>query len=572
MDLPNLRWWGWGTLDKTFPLAGRPRFWPALRKWLGLPDEIEVQEPIPLEEIDLRPPRFDDPELVSLRRLVGEGAVRVDRRARVEHACGKAYRDLVRVRRGEIPNPPDAVVYPADEGEVAAVLAWAADRAVSVIPFGGGSTVLGAVEPKPGERPVISLDLARMDRVTAVDHDSWLVRIQAGATGPELEAQLAERGFTLGHFPQSFEFSTLGGWIATRGAGQTSTGYGKIEDMTLAVRLVTPIGILETCEAPATATGPSMVDIAVGSEGAYGVITEALMRVRPRPEVQDYRGYLFHSLEAGVAALRDLIQNGPRPTIARLSDGSETAAFAVLAHEHHGLRAVLDRAVEGYIRRRGYRFGGWVIDRILAGEMVPEDGAVFLLLGYDGEREPVRRLWRRADVICRDHGGLALGRAAGESWKRGRFADPYLRDTLLGVGVMVDTVETATSWSNLLHLYEEMTSAIRAAVRATGGGPGYVMTHVSHMYEEGASLYATFLGRQVPGREVEQWWEVKRAATEAILAAGGTLSHHHGIGRDHTRWLEREAGPVGLAILRALKRTLDPPGIMNPGVLVPGSA
>jgi len=553
VDLPDLRWWGWGTLDRAFSLEGRPRFWPTLRAWLGLPDELAERPPVPLEEIDLRPPRLDDPVLASLRRLLGEEAVRTDRRARVEHACGKAYRDLVRVRAGVVPNPPDAVVYPADEGQVAALLAWAADRDIAVIPFGGGSTVLGAVEPEPGDRLTVTLDLARLDRLVSLDRTSWTACIQAGARGPEVEAELNVRGFTLGHFPQSFEFSTLGGWIATRSAGQTSTGYGKIEDMTQAVRLVTPAGIVETRDTPATATGPSLLQVLVGSEGAYGVITEATMRIRPWPQVQDYRGFLFHSLEDGVAALRDLMQHGPCPTIARLSDAEETAGFAMMAHEHHGVRALADRALEGYLARKGYSLTG---------------GSCFLLLGYDGQRGQVRALWKRASVVCCDHGGLPLGRAAGESWKRDRFAHPYLRDTLLGVGVMVDTLETATSWSNLLHLYEEMTTAIRAAIQATGGGPGYVMTHISHVYEWGGSLYTTFLGRQAPGREIEQWWEVKRAATEAILTAGGTLSHHHGIGRDHLQWLPEEVGPVGMAVLQALKRALDPAGIMNPGVLL----
>ncbi|HHS96752.1 MAG TPA: FAD-binding oxidoreductase [Chloroflexi bacterium] len=553
MDIPNLRWWGWGTLERTFPLKDRPRFWPTLRAWLGLPEDLEERPPVPLEEIDLRPSRLDDPMLTALRRLVGGEWVRTDRRARVEHACGKAYRDLVRLRAGLVPNPPDAVVYPADEGQVAAVLAWAADRDVVVIPFGGGSTVLGAVEPPPGDRPVITVDMARLDRLMALDRESWTARIQAGATGPEIEAQLGEHGFTLGHFPQSFEFSTLGGWIATRGAGQASTGYGKIEDMTLAVRMVTPVGILETREAPALATGPSLLDIAVGSEGTYGVITEATMRVRPRPQVQDYRGFLFRTLEEGIAALRDLMHHGPRPTIARLSDAPETAASLALAHEHRGLRALLEQGFEGYLARRGYK-------------MAP-DGSCFLLLGYDGAVSRVARRWRHAEETCRDHGGFPLGRSAGESWKRDRFAHPYLRDILLGVGVMVDTVETATTWSNLLHLYDEMTRAIRAAIRASGGGPGYVMTHISHIYEEGASLYITFLGRQTAGQEVEQWWEVKRAATEAVLSAGGALSHHHGIGRDHAHWLGQEIGPVGMRILRALKERLDPAGVMNPGVL-----
>ena len=553
MDLPNLRWWGWGTLDNAYSLDNRPRFWPMLRAWLELPDDLHERPPVTLEEVALRPQRLDDPVAASLRRLVGEHAVRVDKRSRVEHACGKAYRDLVRLRSGMVPNPPDAVVYPADEGQVALVLAWAADRDIAVIPFGGGSTVLGAVEPQPGDQLVLALDLARLDRVVSLDQSSWTARIQAGALGPEVEAQLNERGYTLGHFPQSFEFSTLGGWIATRAAGQTSTGYGKIEDMTQAVRIVTPIGIAETRDTPASATGPSLLQVLVGSEGALGVITEATMRVRPRPPAQDYRGFLFRTLGDGVAALRDLIQHGPRPTIARLSDAQETAGFAMLAHGHRGPRLLADRAIEMYLAQKGYSLTG---------------GSCFLLLGYDGEPGRLGALWRQASPICRDHDGLSVGKAAGESWKRDRFAHPYLRDTLLGAGVMVDTLETATSWSNLLRLYEEMTAAIRVAIATTDGGPGYVMTHVSHMYEWGASLYTTFLGRQAAGQELEQWWEVKRAATEAILAAGGTLSHHHGIGRDHAPWLAQEIGPVGMNALQGLKQTFDPAGIMNPGVLV----
>jgi alkyldihydroxyacetonephosphate synthase len=540
-------------LDQTFPLENRPRFWPALQDWLELPDELREQPPVSLDEIDLRPPRLDAPVLASLQRLVGEESVRTDKRNRVEHACGKAYRDLVRLRAGVVPNPPDAVVYPADEGQVAALLGWAADRDIAVIPFGGGSTVLGGVEPEPGERLTITLDMARLDRLISLDRTSRTSRVQAGARGPEVERELNEHGFTLGHFPQSFEFSTLGGWIATRAAGQTSTGYGKIEDMTQAARMVTPTGIVEPKDTPATATGPDVLQILIGSEGAYGVITEATMRVRPRPELQDYRGFLFHSLEGGGAALRDLMQHGPRPTIARLSDASETAGFAMMAHEHQGLRVLVDHALETYLAWKGHSL---------------TEGSCFMLLGYDGAAREVKRRWKRAKLICHDHGALSLGRAAGRSWRRERFAHPYLRDTLLGIGVMVDTLETATSWSNLLHLYEEMTAAIRAAIPATGGGPGYVMTHISHIYEWGASLYTTFLGRQVEGQEVEQWWGIKRAATEAILAAGGTLSHHHGIGRDHVPWLEQEVGSVGMTALRSLKRSLDPAGIMNPGVLL----
>ena len=560
MDIPNLRWWGWGVLDQDFPLESRPAFWPTLQEWLKLPDEAIEREapPISLEEISLRPSRLDDPVLSSLHRLLGNGAVRIDKLSRVGHAYGKSYRDLVRIRAGYIPNPPDAIIYPADQGQVVSLLKWAAYRDIAVIPFGGGSTVLAGVEPANSDRLTITLDLAKLDHVISVDPVARTARIQAGATGPEVEAQLNAQGFTLGHFPQSFEFSTLGGWIATRSAGQTSIGYGKIEHMTQAVRVVTPVGIVETKDTPATAAGPGLLEMLVGSEGAYGVITEATVRIHPLPEVQDYRGVLFHSLEDGLAAYRDLMQNPSlRPAIIRLSDALDTAAQAVLDHEHYGLRRLADNLITRYLNVQGFD---------------QTSGSTLMLLGFDGDGDWTAKQWNLAQDICDDHQGLSLGRSVGRSWKRDRYAQPYLRDTLLGHGVIMDTLETATSWSNLMHVYEAMASAMKATIAATGGGPGYVMTHISHAYAHGASLCSTFLGRQVgdpdPLAKQTQWQEIKQATTEAILDAGGTLTHHHGIGRDHALWLEKEIGSVGVKVLRSIKQTLDPTNVLNPGILL----
>ena len=555
MDIKNLRWWGWGTLDQSFDLKGRTAFWPGLERMLEAPRDRELRPPVTLEDIDLRPTRLDDRRLTSLRKLLGNEAVFTDRRARIEHAYGKSYRDLVRVRAGYVPHPPDAVVYPADENQVAALLAWAADSDVAVIPFGGGSSVLGGVEPQPGDRLCLTIDLARLDGVLSVDLVSRTARIQAGATGPEMEAQLNAQGFTLGHFPQSFEFSTLGGWIVTRAAGQNSIGYGKIEDMTQAVRVVTPVGVVETRDTPATAAGPSVLWQMIGSEGAYGVLTEATMRLHPLPEVQDYRGLLFRTLGDGLAAFRDLMQSGLHPAIVRLSDPSETEAYALMSHEHHGLRALFDKVLEGYLGFRGYGL----------------DDSCLMILGFDGRPDDVEYRLNLALEICRDHRGLHLGRSIGRSWQRDRFAQPYLRDDLLDNGVLVDTLETAATWSNLTSVYEAMTAALKNAIAATDGGPGAVLTHVSHAYPYGASLYSTFLGRQTssdPLENQEQWRTIKRETTEAILAAGGTLTHHHGVGRDHAPWLEEEIGPVAMQALRALKQTFDPVGIMNPGVLL----
>ena len=555
MDIKNLRWWGWGTLDQSFDLKGRTAFWPGLERMLEAPRDRELRPSVTLEDIDLRPTRLDDRRLTSLRKLLGNEAVFTDRRARIEHAYGKSYRDLVRVRAGYVPHPPDAVVYPADENQVAALLAWAADSDVAVIPFGGGSSVLGGVEPQPGDRLCLTIDLARLDGVLSVDLVSRTARIQAGATGPEMEAQLNAQGFTLGHFPQSFEFSTLGGWIVTRAAGQNSIGYGKIEDMTQAVRVVTPVGVVETRDTPATAAGPSVLWQMIGSEGAYGVLTEATMRLHPLPEVQDYRGLLFRTLGDGLAAFRDLMQSGLHPAIVRLSDPPETEAYALMSHEHHGLRKLFDKALEGYLGLRGYGL----------------DDSCLMILGFDGRPDDVEYRLNLALEIYRDHRGLHLGRSLGRSWQRDRFAQPYLRDDLLDNGVLVDTLETAATWSNLTSVYEAMTAALKNAIAATDGGPGAVLTHVSHAYPYGASLYSTFLGRQTssdPLENQEQWRTIKRETTEAILVAGGTLTHHHGVGRDHAPWLEEEIGPVAMQALRALKQTFDPVGIMNPGVLL----
>jgi len=555
MDIQNLRWWGWGTLDQSFDLEGRAAFWPGLERMLELPRDRELRPPVALEEIELRPTRLDDQSLASLRKLLGDEAVLTDRRARVEHAYGKSYRDLVRVRAGYVPHPPDAVVYPADETQVAALLAGAADSDVAVIPFGGGSSVLGGVEPQSGDRLCITLDLARLDRVLSVDPVSCTARIQAGATGPEVEAQLNAQALTLGHFPQSFEFSTLGGWIVTRAAGQNSIGYGKIEHLTQAVRVVTPVGIVETKDVPATAAGPSILGQMMGSEGTYGVLTEATIRLHPLPEAQDYRGLLFRTFDDGLAAFRDLMQSELHPALVRLSDPSETEAYALMSHQHHGLRALFDKVLEGYLGFRGYGL----------------DDSCLMILGFDGRPEDVEYRLNLALEICRDHRGLHLGRNIGRSWKRDRFAQPYLRDDLLDNGVLVDTLETAATWSNLTSVYQAMTAAMKNTIAATDGGPGAVLTHVSHAYPHGASLYATFLGRQVSLDSLEnqeQWRTIKRETTDAILAAGGTLSHHHGVGRDHAPWLEEEIGPVAMQALRALKRTFDPGNTMNPGVLL----
>jgi alkyldihydroxyacetonephosphate synthase len=550
MDLPNLRWWGWGTLDQSYDLSNRPNFWPFLQANLGV-GPGPLAEPVPLDSITLPPPRLD-PELVrSLRKRFGATIVNSGNEARVLHTYGKSYKDLVRLRRGEVTHPPDAVVFPESEEQIVELLTWAAQHGVVLIPFGGGSSVISGVEPH-SEKPTLTIDLARLNQVVHLDVVSQTMTAQAGTLGPVLERALNARGLTLGHFPQSFQFSTLGGWIATRGAGQTSVGYGKIEEMVEAVRVITPAGVIETRPTPASATGPSLLQALVGSEGAFGVITQATLRVRRKPKVSDYRGIMFRRFEGGVAAVREIMQGGADVVMARLSDGAETVASLALNRAPHSrLAGAVTNIGMRALATQGYDLTG---------------KSCLIILGVEGERRHVAHNLSAALGICRRHGGFDLGRSVGNAWLRERFALPYLRDTFLGRGLMVDTLETATTWDNLAQLYAAFTDALRRAIAAYGVQP-YVMTHVSHAYADGASLYSTFLGRQAPGQEIDQWWAVKRAATEAILANGGTLSHHHGVGADHAPWLEREHGTLGMRAIHALKATFDPQDIMNPGVL-----
>jgi alkyldihydroxyacetonephosphate synthase len=393
---------------------------------------------------------------------------------------------------------------------------------------------------------MVTLDLARLDRIVDIDARSLTATLQAGMPGPLVERSLAAHGLTLGHYPQSFEYSTVGGWVATRSAGQASTGLGRIDELVLGLRCVAPTGGLQAAAHPATAAGPDLRELVVGSEGALGVITEATLRVRPRPESRRYEGWSFRSFADGTEALRALAQADAAPDVARLSDEDETRLGLAL-----GPGGASARAVRGYLRARGHR------------------GFSLAIVGWEGNAATVRARRRRASEILRRAGGIALGPRPGAAWARGRFEAPYLRDVLLGRRLLVDTLETATSWSALAGLYAAVGDALGAALAARGTPP-FVMCHVSHLYPTGASLYFTFLARQEPGAELEQWRAAKAAATEAIVAGGGTITHHHAVGREHAPWLEAEIGRLGVDVLRAAKARLDPGGIMNPGKLLAG--
>jgi alkyldihydroxyacetonephosphate synthase len=542
VDPPTMRWWGWGDPDHAPALPAHALGF--LAETVGI--ARNPQPPVALDRVRLRPPAAGEKRLQELRAIVGEENVRDGHAERVAHAAGRGYLDLVRLRAGEPEGAPDAVVLPHSHEQVRAVIELCARTSLAVVPFGGGTSVVGGVEPLRGAHEgVVALDMRRMAAVIELDRESLTVAVEAGIRAPALERHLAARGLTLGHFPQSYEYVSLGGCAATRSAGQASSGYGAIEKMIMGLRLAAPAGDIELQAVPATAAGPSLRQVLIGSEGILGVISELSLRVRAAPEERVYEGVFFEDFSAGVRALRTLAQQHATPDVARLSDEPETRMSLALAGTG-GLKGRLGRA---YLAARGYG-----------------DGCL-AILGFEGDAQDVAARRKRALALVRECGGLPVGRSPGEAWLKGRFTAPYLRDELLTHGVMVETLETATKWSNVGRLHGEVARAIADALSACGT-PGLVMCHVSHLYETGASLYFTFIAARRSDDEVGQWRAVKEAASGAIVRGGGTITHHHAVGRDHAPWMGREVGDTGLAALRALKRELDPQGIMNPGKLL----
>ncbi|MFD4673138.1 FAD-binding oxidoreductase [Lentzea sp. NPDC058450] len=506
---------------ETVPLPPHALTWLSGRIGLGTPSE-EVAVSVP-------PTALSEDAFTALEAVC---AVSVEDADRLGRAGGLSYLDLLRHRgQGELA-VPDAVVSPGSHDEVAEVLRVCVEYDVAVVPFGGGTSVVGGVEALRGTKSaVVALDLAGLSRLVSVDPVSRVAVLEAGVTGPEAEKLLGEHGFTLGHVPQSFERATIGGFAATRSAGQASSGYGRFEDMVESVRMATPVGEWVAGTAPASAAGPDLKQLVLGSEGLFGVITEVSVRVRPKPVSPRYEGFVVDGWEAGVALVRDLAQSGALADITRLSDADETEVALELA----GGKADI---VKKYLRVR----------RVAQPCLV--------ILGWEcRDRLATLKVLRRHKVV-------RLGRAMGDSWLHGRFNGPRQRDALLDAGVCVETLETATHWSSV----SELRDAVREALAGELGNP-VVMCHVSHAYETGASLYFTVLVPRDGADPVGQWAKAKIAASDA-LSRLGTITHHHAVGRDHLPWLEKEIGGVGVSVLRAVKDRLDPTGILNPGKLI----
>ena len=513
-------WWGWGWADEAVDAEGCARLADRVRPFVRL-DGTLATVPSP-SDVVLPAPRVRPPSAVDAFCTSASDD-------RIRHTYGKAYRDVIRALRGEYAVAPDVVAYPHDDADVTAVLDWAAETDVAVVPFGGGSSVVGGVECRDRRRPVVSLDLTRINGVIEVDEVSLAARVRAGTFGPDLEAGLRPYGLTLRHFPQSFEFSTLGGWIATRAGGHYATGYTHIDDLVEALRVVTPAGVAESLRVPASGAGPSPDRLWLGSEGALGVITEAWVRVQRAPRFRNRATMSFEEYDDAVAATRAVVQSGLRPANCRLLDALEAA------------------------------WGAGVTD-----------GSSRLLLGFESPDHDLAADLARAQDICRDHGGRptesTMDTAA--EWRDTFLRAPYLRDGLARLGVVVETFETACTWADFGALREAVVTTLAAAGQELTGQPALVSCRFTHVYPDGPAPYFTVYAPGRRGAELKIWDQFKIAASEAVVAGGGTITHHHAVGRDHRPWYDRQRPEPFAAALRAAKAALDPRGLLNPGVLV----
>jgi len=543
MDKKHLRWNGWGLQDAPDVLGENAAdIWAWLGKHFGvgvLPDTSAVT----LEAVEMPPSRLAPSQLAALADILDGNRVITEKRERACHARGRSYHDLLHLRAGLLDIVPDAVVYPESAEEVQALVVYAVENDIALVPYGGGSSVVGGVTPlmTPTQNAVVTVDMALMNRILEVNVNDMVAHIEAGVYGPALEAQLHETGVTLGHYPQSFEYSTLGGWIASRGAGHQSNRYGKAEDWFLAANIATPKGVWHTEAFPHSAAGPLLRDLVPGSEGAFGIITDAWVRIRKAPEKKEYRAYFFQDFEAGINAARALLQHDVPTAMIRLSDVNETFFYSAL----HGGAEVAENGPMGFC---------------------------LMLVGFEGDADEVEYAGKCAHALLRENNGADMGAGIGAMWLKTRFDTPYLRDPMLDRGLGVDTVETAIAWEQLPQLHKDVSAALEQAIAANkpaAASNAIVMAHLSHSYRNGASLYFTFVFPRDLGNDIQQWLNIKKAASDAIVAGGGTISHHHGVGTDHLPWMKKEKGVVAGALLQAVKREIDPRGILNPGKMLP---
>jgi alkyldihydroxyacetonephosphate synthase len=552
--MPPMKWWGWGDEGVEFSHEDKPALAPFIADKIGVDVRVNGAAPVRFEALPIAEPILPAELRSDLEQAAGAAYVSTDALDRVVHGRGKSLRDLIRQRQGDLPRLPDVVVRPGGEEDISAIVQAALRADAVLIPFGGGSSISGSLQaPDDETRPVISVDLERLDRVLEVDRESRLARVQAGVFGPRLEEQLGAIGYTFGHFPDSFPHSTLGGWIATRSSGMQSDRYGDIADMVKGLRVVTPSGTLVTRAVPAASNGPSVRQMVLGSEGRLGIITEATVHVRRIPKQRTILGYLFPSFADGLAAMRDLAASDYSVSVTRVSDANETQFSFAMRVNPTAVDKLQSAALKTYVQRRR----GFDVDRMCLS-----------FIGYEGSDRHVAGLRRAVGRLVKRHGGLCVGSGPGVLYDQKKFDIPYIRDFLLDRGAAGDVSETATTWSNLRPLYEAVVAAANRAF-AQLAVHGYVMCHLSHSYHAGACLYFTFAFKATSQQAMLGEYEVvKSSIQQAFVDNGATLSHHHAVGTEHAQWLREDISAPGVALLDALFEGFDPGRHLNPGKIV----
>ena len=527
------RWNGWGDDAVIYSLPAKATIF--LERQLG---KSHQPKDVSLDQVISKIPKT---------RLPKQPLVLTDPMTRLLHARGQSFPDWVELHSGQINSFPDGVAYPISNEDVVNLIRYAQKSGIQIIPYGGGTSVVGHIDPIKNKAPILTIDMSRMNRLINLDAGSLIATFGAGVSGPDLEAQLRAHGLTLGHFPQSFEYSTLGGWVATRSSGQQSIRYGRIEKLFAGGRMETPLGELILPAFPASAAGPDLREMVLGSEGRLGILTEATVRISPLPEREDFHAVFFPDFQHGIEAVQQILSAGLSLCMLRLSTADETTTTLALAG-HENLIGAMDRLLT--IRGLG-------------------NGKCMLLLGFSGKSELVRTNRGEALNITGKHAGIHIGKTFGKQWHKNRFRTPYLRNTLWEMGYGVDTLETATDWGNTPRMVDQIESALRDTMSGFGERV-HIFTHLSHVYPSGSSIYTTYLFRLAAGADesIARWQAMKIAASKAIITSGGTISHQHGVGFDHLSYLAAEKGTLGIAAIESLCRQFDPKRIMNPGKLV----
>ncbi|TGK59957.1 FAD-binding oxidoreductase [Leptospira wolffii] len=544
----NLRWNAWGANDQDF---GRKAQMPEILKLLQREFKLEsIRETpaVPLESFKLPNPKLSPSDLKTLQGILGKDRLKTDRYERVFHSAGKSYYDVLRFHTNTLKNYVDAVAYPKKDSEVKAILEYCSKSKITVIPFGGGSSVVGGLEviKGKGQKAVLSLDTTLMTDLIAFDPISQTATFQAGIYGPKLEYGLNLKGYTLGHFPQSFEYSTLGGWVAARSAGQQSNRYGKIEEILSSVKLISPSGTVETLRAPAASIGPDWNQIVAGSEGLLGVITEVTVKIHKIPETRKYFGIVFPNLKTSIDFVRQTNHAEIKTSMLRLSDANETRLYEYLGElgKKNTFSRILKKSLQSLVLR-------W---------MGLGEGKCVVLVGLDGSRSEVNHSFKSMKPIWKKFGGLFAGEHLGQNWIHGRYNMPFLRNHIMQYGLGVDTMETSTTYDRLEELHAAGIDALQKSI------PGCIaMCHLSHSYHDGACLYYTILFPMDEKKPEEQWFRMKKKVSDAFFAHKAPISHHHGVGLDHKTWYQNALGKPGIEALNGLKKSLDQKEILNPG-------